>query len=564
MSRAASTAPGNPFASSRRVTTPGCAPRSHRSLPGGTRERPANRLFGGFLAALLLALSLSPHAATDADADAEAEAGVEAARATDIPEPLLIETRHQGRFGGTSVRYTARVAEMHLTNDANEPVAAMFYTAYMLENAGRDRPVSFVFNGGPGSASVWLHMGLLGPQRVIVPSEADADDGAAPYRVIDNPDTLLDRTDLVFIDPIGTGFSRVIGAGDTKDFWSMQGDAASIAQFIRRFVTEHGRWNAPKYLIGESFGTTRAALVADALMGGGQNLALNGIVMVSQAMDYTGSTPVADNLLAYVTYLPTMAATAHYHGRAGAGQPLEAFVDAARAFAVDEYLPALFRGSALDEAERRSIAERHAAFTGLEPAYVLRANLRVTVGRFTKELLRDEGRVVGRLDSRYTAEEGDDTADSPRLGDAASNAISSAYTAAFNDHLSRRLGLTPTRPYLTSNGNVGRNWNYRPVPEGSSWEPSYVNTSRALSAALRRNSDLRVLVANGYYDLVTPFFDAQYTLGRHEILRDRITMIYYGAGHMMYTREADFDALMDDIRGFYTAAAPGTASAASD
>lgn len=481
-----------------------------------------------------------------------AEAEENAASAKEIPAPLRIDTRHQGRFGGSNLRYTARVAEMHLTNDADEPVAAMFYTAYMAEDAGRDRPVSFVFNGGPGSASVWLHMGLLGPQRVLVPSEADADDGAAPWRVVDNPDTLLDLTDLVFIDPIGTGFSRVIGDGDTQDFWSMQGDAASIAQFIRRFVTEHGRWNAPKYLIGESFGTTRAALVADTLMDDGQDLALNGIVMVSQAMDYTGSTPAPDNLLAYVTYFPTMAATAHYHGRAGEGQPLEAFMDAARAFAVDEYLPALFRGSALDDAERRRIAERHAAFTGLDPDYVLRAKLRVTVGRFTKELLRDEGLVVGRLDSRYTAAEGDDTADSPRLGDAASNAISSAYTAALNDHLSRRLGMTPERAYLTSNSGVGSNWNYRTAPEGSFWEPSYVNTARALSAALRKNSALRVLVANGYYDLVTPFFDAEYTLGRHEILPERITMTYYGAGHMMYTRDADFDALMQDIRAFYS------------
>lgn len=509
---------------------------------------PALRGLGGLLS-LLLIVALPAQVA-----GAESGTGDEAQPATaqDLSAPLRIDTRHQGRFGDRNLRYTARVAEMHLTNDADEPVAAMAYTAYLAEGADRDRPVSFVFNGGPGSASLWLHMGLLGPQRVLVPSEADADDGAAPYRVVDNPDTILDLTDLVFIDPIGTGFSRVVGDGDTKDFWSMQGDAASIAQFIRRFVTEHGRWNAPKYLIGESFGTTRAALVADTLMGDGQDMALNGIVMISQAMDYTGSTPVPDNLIAYVTYLPTMAATAHYHGRAGDGQSLEAFVDAARAFAVDEYLPALFRGSDLDDAARRRIAERHAAFTGLDPAYVLRANLRVTVGRFTKELLRDRGLVVGRLDSRYAAAEGDDTADSPRLGDAASNAITSAYTAALNDHLSRRLGMTPERPYLASNSRVGRNWDYRTAPAGSSWEPSYVNTARALSTTLRRNSALRVLVANGYFDLVTPFFDAEYTLGRHEILPERITMTYYGAGHMMYTRDADFDALMRDMRTFYT------------
>ncbi|HSG88813.1 MAG TPA: hypothetical protein VLA56_06350 [Pseudomonadales bacterium] len=494
-------------------------------------------------AAILLAAALLGPLAAGAAVAAEASAAVEA--------PLRVETRHQGRFGGKSVRYVARAAEMQLTNAAGEPAAAMYYTAYLAEDGGPDRPVSFVFNGGPGSASMWLHMGLLGPKRVVVPSDADADDGAAPYRVIDNADTILDLTDLVFIDPIGTGFSRVIGEGDSADYWSMEGDTASISQFIRRFVTEEHRWNAPKYLIGESFGTTRAAAVADALMGDGQDTALNGIVMVSQAMDYTGSSPAADNLIAYVTYLPTMAATARYHGRAGTDVPLADWVAAARAFATDEYLPALFRGSALPAAERQRIAERHAEFTGLSVAYVLRADLRVTVPRFTKELLRDQGLAVGRLDGRYTADEADDTADQPHLGDPASNAVSSAFTAAFNAYLGKELGVEPARPYLTSNREVGSNWNYRPVPLGRSWEPSYVNTARSLSDALRKNGDLNVLVANGYYDLVTPFFDAEYTLGRHGILPERVRMTYYEGGHMMYLHQSDFDALLEDIRAFY-------------
>jgi carboxypeptidase C (cathepsin A) len=468
-----------------------------------------------------------------------------------IDPPLLVETQHEGRFGGQAIRYTARAAEMQLTDQDGKPAAALFHVAYLKDGGGPDRPLSFVFNGGPGSASVWLHMGLLGPQRVIVPSEADSDDGAAPYRLVDNPSTLLDLTDLVFVDPIGTGYSRVIGEGKTADYWSMNGDTASIAQFIRRFVTEQGRWNAPKYLIGESFGSTRAAAVAGALMDDGQDMALNGIVMISQAMDYTGSTPTPDNLIAYVTYLPTMAATARYHGKAGQGVPLTEWVESARRFATNEYLPALFRGSALAEAERTQIAQSYAQFTGLPLDYVLRAHLRVTVPRFSKELLRERGEAVGRLDSRYVADEADDTADQPHLGDAASNAISSAYTAAINDYLRRELKVEISRPYLTSNDEVGRKWNYRSAAPDQYWEPAYVNTARALSDALRKNADLRVLVANGYYDLVTPFFDAEYTVGRHAILRDRIQMSYYEAGHMMYVRQADFEALIRDMRAFY-------------
>lgn len=493
---------------------------------------------------LLMCCLLVPTAAL-ARADDEAPA------VAAVPDPVVFETRHSGRFGGQSLRYRAIAGETHLRNDDGEPVAALFSIAYVAEDADQGRPVTFVFNGGPGSASVWLHMGMLGPKRVRVASEADEDDGAAPYRLEDNPLTLLDVTDLVFIDPIGTGFSRVVGTGDTADFWSMQGDAGSLAQFMRLWITEHERWNAPKYIIGESFGTTRSALIAKTLGEDGQDVALNGIVMISQAMDYTGSSPAPDNLLAYVTYLPTMAATARYHGRAGQDVSLEAFVDAAREFAVREYLPALFLGSALPDAERERIADGLVRFTGLGRDYVLRSDLRVMVPRFTKELLRDQGLAIGRLDGRYTGDESDDVADRPHLGDAASYGISSAYTAALNHYLRTELGVRMDRPYRTGNGAVGSNWNYRPVPEGRFWEPSYVNTARALSDALRTNGELRVLVANGYYDLVTPFFDAEYTLGRHGILDERIRMTYYEAGHMMYVHEPDFEALIRDVRAFY-------------
>jgi carboxypeptidase C (cathepsin A) len=511
-------------------------------------------MFQRRVAILALLLVVMPSVSVVAHGAAPDETAAPASpAAVEVEAPPHFERQQRGRIGGQDLRWTTRVSAMQLTGADGAPAAEMYYTAYLAETGGRGqpRPLTFVFNGGPGSSSMWLHLGLLGPRRVLVDSEARVDDGAPPYRVVDNPDSLLAVTDLVFIDPIGTGWSRVIGAGKTADYWSLDGDVASIAQFIRRFVAAEDRWNAPKYLLGQSFGTTRAALLAQALLGDGQSLALNGIVMVSQAMDYTGSTPAPDNVIAHVTYLPTMAATARYHGRAGIDQPLADWVDEARRFAVDEYLPALFRGSTLPAADRERIAGRLAEFTGLPRDYVLRADLRVTVPRFAKELLRAEGAAVGRMDARFRVDEPDDTASEPRLEDAAMLSVSSAVTAVLNDYLRRELGARIDRPYLTSNGDIGDNWDYRTVPEGQGWEPVYVNTARALSNAMRANPAMRVFVANGYYDLITPFFDAEYTLARHEIPRERVLMRYYEAGHMPYLRQGDFDALVRDLRAFY-------------
>jgi carboxypeptidase C (cathepsin A) len=505
------------------------------------------------LLAVVLGLATNLSVAADIATPADEASEASPSPAVAIEPPPRFERAQRGRIGGRELRWTARVAAMQLAGADGAPAAEMYYTAYLAETdeSGEPRPLTFVFNGGPGSSSMWLHMGLLGPRRVLVDSEARADDGAPPYRVVDNPDSLLAVTDLVFIDPIGTGWSRVIGAGKTADYWSLDGDVASIAQFIRRFVDAEDRWNAPKYLVGQSFGTTRAALLAESLLGDGQSLALNGIVMVSQAMDYTGSTPAPDNVIAHVTYLPTMAATARYHGRAGTDRPLADWVDAARRFAVDEYLPALFRGSTLPAEDRERIAGRLAEFTGLPRDYVLRADLRVSVPRFAKELLRAEGAAVGRMDARFRVDEPDDTAAEPRLEDAAMLSISSAVTAVLNDYLRRELGARIDRPYMTSNGDISDNWNYCIVPEGQTWEPVYVNTARALSDAMRANPAMRVFVANGYYDLITPFFDAEYTLARHEIPRERVLMRYYEAGHMPYLRQGDFEALVRDLRAFY-------------
>jgi carboxypeptidase C (cathepsin A) len=466
-------------------------------------------------------------------------------------EPQKFETTHSGTFNGQKITYKAIVGETFLKNAKGEITGAMWSTSYIREGVDSSkRPVMFVFNGGPGSASIWLHMGFFGPKVVKTDSDAKLDDGAAPYSFVENTQALLDLMDLVFIDPIGTGFSQIEGVGKTSDFWGLNEDAASIAQFMRIWVTQQGRWQAPKFLAGESFGTTRAAKVAQVLEGGGQSMALNGIILISQALDYAGSSSWADNLTSFFTYLPSQAVTAWYHDKAGKGKTLEAFVQEAREFSYGDYLQSLFLGEKQTQIQKETIATKLAYFTGLDQAYILRSNNQILMHRFKKELLREEGKAIGTLDGRYLATETDKVAEGPVLGDPASYMTSSAYTAVFNDYLRRNLKVSMERPYLTSASGMGGSWNWKPVPDGSYWEPSYVSTARALSEAMHRNTQMKVMVANGYYDLITPFFDAEYTFARHDFPQDRIHMTYYEAGHMMYNRQEDFDALAKDIREF--------------
>lgn len=465
-----------------------------------------------------------------------------------IPEPLNVVTEHKGSFGDKRLSYTATVSNLSLKNDKGEVYADVVTIAYETEK-GSNRPVTFVFNGGPGSSSTWLHMGLVGPKRVVVPSEAE-DAGLAPYQLVANEGSILDLTDIVMIDPVGTGYSRLAGAGKPEHVYGLEEDAKAVAQIVREWVRKNNRWNAPKYIMGESFGTTRAAAMMPYLERGPEPIRMNGLILVSQALDYTGSTPAHDNLIAYVTYLPTMAATAWYHNKlAKRPENLEAFMVEVRQFAMEEYLPALFRGSSLDEKTYNRIAEKLARYLGLDVAYVKRAKLRVLAGRYVKELLRDEGLSVGRLDARYSTDEVDDTGLTPRY-DAGSAAISGAYSAAIHHYLRNELNVNLERPYYVSGPDVGKNWVYK-RPGGGYFEPEYVNTAPQLSEAMRHNPSLRVLVTSGYYDYATPFFDAEFTFWRHGIDMSRVTMTYYEAGHMMYVHEPSYDAVVRDIRAFY-------------
>ena len=492
---------------------------------------------------LALALTASAHVIADEERDASDSS-------TPPPAPREFVTEHKGRFNGESLSYTARAGETYLRNIDGEVTASIFSFDYLALDDGEQRPVTFVWNGGPGSASLWLHMGAFGPRRVVVPSDA-THAGAPPYPMADSAETILDLTDLVFVDPVGTGYSRAMGEHEGKEFWGLMEDAQSMALFIRTWLTENGRWNSPRYILGESYGTTRAAAVAS-LLEDKYNVALNGLVFISQALDYAGSTPyVDDNLISFITYLPTMAATAYYHGKVDAqGASLEEWVQAARDFATDELLPALFRGNTLDAQTSERVRDKLAAFTGLSPEYIERARLRVQGKRFAMELLRSEGRSLGGADGRYTARPVDTLAADTKF-DATSSAISSAYKSALLTHLRDRLGVQWDREYLyPADPKLKEEWNFNPNGRDAEWEPHWVNTARDLAHAMEINPSLRVLVASGYYDLVTPFFDAEFTLNRHGIEPGRVDYRYYEGGHMMYLNEPERVQILEDVRDF--------------
>ena len=471
-----------------------------------------------------------------------------------VPPPVTFVSHHSGTFNGKKFDYTVTAGETYLQGADGKPKASIFSFAYTRDNAGvAPRPVTFIWNGGPGSASMWLHMGSFGPKRVAVPSDA-GHPGGPPYPVLDAPETILDVTDLVFVDPVGTGFSKALGEHKNKEFWGLTEDAQSIAEFIRDWTTAQGRWNAPRFLLGESYGTTRAAAVANILESEMQ-MGLNGVVFISQALDYAGSTPyVENNLISFITYLPTMAAVALYHGKISpppASQ--EEFLQEARTFASTELMPALFQGNQLDAATRRHVSERLAYFTGLSPEYIERAKLQVNGWGFAKELLRDQGLALGLLDARYTRDDIDDLASRPEA-DAADQAISAAFQAALRDYMRRDLNVTWDRLYKApADEELNKSWRWRPVPDDQDWEPWPVNTAGDLSNALRIDPDLKVFVAAGYYDLVTPFFDAEYTLNRHEIRAGQVEYHYYHGGHMMYVNEPSREQLLRDVRSFMQA-----------
>lgn len=465
----------------------------------------------------------------------------------EIPEAKQFVSQHKGTFNGKNLNYQVVAGETYLLDKEEKPTGSIFSFDYVVDESN-NRPVTFIWNGGPGSSSTWLHMGGYGPKRIVVPSDAEHP-GPAPYQIESAPETILDVTDMVFVDPVGTGFSRALGKTESKAFWGLTEDANSIAQFIAQWLSANKRWNSPVFLIGESFGTTRAAAVAKVLLDK-HIINVNGIIFVSQALDYQGSTPyVDDNIISYITYIPTMAATAWYHGKVKKTGNFEKFIDDSRKFATEELLPALFKGNTLEKNERDNIVAGLQRFTGLSKQYIERVDLRINAHRFAKELLREEGVTVGLLDSRYTKDERDDVSANAKAD--AAMAISPPYKAALMHYMQSELGIEWKRAYLNpADSDLSSNWRWRPVPDGSYWEPKYVNTAPDLSSVFRSNPHMRVMVASGYHDLVTPFFDAEYTLNRHGIHAQKIAYYYYHGGHMMYVHEPARKELLKDTRDF--------------
>jgi carboxypeptidase C (cathepsin A) len=489
----------------------------------------------------LLALALITGPALAQDKPAE--------KADKTAEPIVSVTKHSGTFGGINVAYIATARETFLKDTDGTPKAAIFSTSYVKDGKDPSRPVTFLFNGGPGSGSLWLHMGAFGPKRVAIPSDA-RDDGAPPYPIVANPDSLLDVTDIVFIDPVGTGFSRALGKTDPKTYWGVTADAKSIAEFIRLWLSENDRWNSPKYLGGESYGTTRSAAVANELEGTFNDVALNGILLISTILDFGLQAEVPGNEMPYVIHVPSMAAAAWYHKKV-TDRPadLPAFVAEARAFATGPYLTALAKGNALAGEERATIRRQLARFTGLSEQYLDNADLRVLPGRFYKELLRDRKLTIGRLDARYTGTDYDNAGEEPD-NDPSFYGIDAGYTAAMNAYARGELGYKTDRQYVTIGGVSG--WDWKLGGRGRDSEV-YMSVAPYIGRALRENSGLRVFVGQGWYDFATPFFGAEYSLSRTGIPANRVVFKYYDSGHMMYVRDEDRRKLSADIRAFIRA-----------
>ncbi len=474
-----------------------------------------------------------------------------------VKEPQVFTTEKSGTFGGKKINYRTIAGDPFTYMENGEADATFFAYEYIKKDVKdpSTRPVTFVFNGGPGSASMWLHMGVFGPKRAVIPSDPD-DDGAAPYKVMDNPETVLDATDLVFIDPIGTGMSRSLGDNNPQKHWGVLEDGKSVARFIRQWVQNNNRWNSPKFIAGESYGTVRSAVLADELTNR-HNISLNGIMLISAVLDYQNSRIQDGSIMSYVSFLPSYAATAWYHNKLP-NKPanLEAFLDEVREFAAGEYAHALIQGNRLNAAQEQAIIDKLHAYTGLKKQYLKNTNMRIHVFRFFKELMRDEGKVVGRLDSRYLGEE-PDAAGEFFSGDPFAYASGNAFNVAINSHLTDFMGVDFSKPELgrriynmSARASKGWKWNWnvwgKSVPNGG----RFVNVIPYLGKAMRRNKDMGVLVTSGYYDFATPFFGAENALAEVDIVKDLVEYTYYEAGHMMYVHEPSRLKFLNDIRDF--------------
>lgn len=471
-----------------------------------------------------------------------------------IPEGEVSTTQQSVKINGATIPLTAKAGTMQLRDENNNPIALFGFTSYTKEVAKDaapvNRPIIFSYNGGPGSSSYWLHMGVMGPKRIVVNDPTNTP--AAPYKLVNNDFSLLDIADLVMMDPIGTGLSVPIGKSKFEDFWGVDQDIRSISLFIKQYLIENGRMNSAKYLLGESYGTFRNAGVMNKLLSDG--IALNGVVMVSAVFDLRTLMFPPNDDLPYVVHFPTYAATAWYHNKiANKPASLETFLTEVRNFTEKEYVPALFKGNKITTEERNAMANKLASYSGCSADFWKKADLRVQAGEFFAELLRSEGNTVGRLDSRFKGGNQDLLAQFADY-DPQSSAISPAYTAGFLHYLYNDLKANKKLHYMTSAyEREGFKWDWKHRGNMSWGTSTAINTGVDMAQAMTQDPNVKVLILNGYYDIATVFYGVEHTidhLGLTNELRNNIIMKYYEAGHMMYTHQPSLEKFRKDVSEF--------------
>lgn len=460
----------------------------------------------------------------------------------DLSADSPVTTDHQITLSGKPFKYKVTTGFMPLKTEFGDHEANVFYMAYTAQTRRKNRPLMFSFNGGPGSASVWLHLGALGPKRVkLMP---DGSMPKPPHQLVDNVSTWLTETDLVFIDPVGTGYSRAIDKETGKKFWGIKGDIESVAEFIRLYITQNERWSSPLFLVGESYGTTRASGLSGYLIDRG--ISFNGVVLVSSILTFITARFVKGNDLPFILFLPTYAAVAHFHRKAGQGKRLDTFLRECEQFAVGQYAQFLSKGDRASQKERSEIISQLSHYTGLHHTFIDNSDLRINIHNFCKELLRGERRTIGRMDGRFKGIDGKVISEVVEH-DPSISAIRPAYTSMLNDYVRKQLRFKTDLNYNILGEGIEEPWDWGSAGEG------HPDTSEALRKAMSQNPFMKIFVASGYYDLATPYFATEYTLahmGLDKTLRSNVSTSYYEAGHMMYIDEKCLSKLKRDIAVF--------------
>jgi carboxypeptidase C (cathepsin A) len=517
-----------------------------------------------FCAALLICTTSAPaqnpqRRGTNPDAAAAASAAAPAGGEATLPIPpeTKSETKHDWTAGSRTVHYTATAGNLLVRDEKDKPIGSIFYVAYTEDGVpAKSRPITFLYNGGPGSATIWLHMGSVGPVRVV--TESPKATGPAPFSIVPNQYSLIDKTDLVFIDAPLCGFSRLVGAGTVKDFAGVDQDVLAFNKFITRYITVNNRWGSPKYLFGESYGTPRSAALVASLNNDG--IEFNGVTLLSSILNYYVRSPGYD--LDPKTYLPSYAAIAWYYNKVPHTGTMKEFVQKAREFSRGEYSAALDQGDLLPSAQFDSIAAKVAGFTGLSLQYVKEARLRIAPTRFRKELMRGSDAILGRYDARFEGVDVDDAGENPGY-DPSDTGISGAFVSTFHDYIANELKYTSTEPYYLSGPGLNQNWDWHHRPSGAGFgggggggalgapEP---DTVIDLSDAMRKNPHLKVFSANGWFDLATPFFGTEHDLAQMMLpanLTGNVSFGYYPAGHMVYLNVDALKEMHADLEKWY-------------